>query len=453
MEASSHDAAVAYAAAIDLSDQHGRGCYRTLDFGEHWQTIVQGLAPDVPTRVVREDPEQPNLLYAGTQTGAWVSFDRGDHWQPLQLNLPTVAVNDITVHENDLVIATWGRALWILDDVTPLRQIDEARASTASAFLWHAGAAMRVRWNDNQDTPVPPEVPTGQNPPDGAILDYYLREAVTGPMTMSIPDAQGRLVRSTRAPRRRRTRRCRTSRCTGSHQPTRSGCRSVAGMHRVVWDLRYPTPPSLNYGADGQPATRRRTASSRRRSSGSRRVNSRSARWRCRARITCGYGRRQASPRELAVVERSALSRLARGSRSVTRMAADPGVRDHVQPRRDRATARAATAAAERHTGVRRTPPWSPQSRRSIAPRWARLPPRRRASAHAASGRARVRRHEPTPSVIATLGESCARVAEALTRYRQVAGPDLAQVNAALGEARVQALPAPGGVVGTGCGR
>ena len=455
MEASPHDQGAAYAAAIDLSDQHGPRLYRTLDFGEHWQSIVQGLAPDVPARVVREDPEQPNLLYAGTQTGAWISLDRGQHWQSLQLNLPTVAVNDIVVHGNDLVIATWGRALWILDDVTPLRQLDAARTSTASAYLWPPAGAIRARWSVNQDTPLPPEVPAGQNPPDGAILDYYLRQAATGPVTISITDAQGRLVReySSAAP---------TPDTSMPNVPMYWFAPADAerlpvsgGMHRVVWDLRYPTPPSLNYGADGEPSettsygiiapaivgqTPRHQPLGPLALPGIYHV-----------RLTVNG---QASPRELTVSNdpRSTVT-LADLEESlgwqlslVSGITSSHDAIEHLRVLR--------RTAAERQTGV--------SSNAAVV---AAIQTFDRAALGAmttlAAGRA-LTQHlavleygdmRPTPSVIATLGESCARVAEALTRYRQVAGPDLARVNAALGEARVQALPAPGGVVGTGCGR
>jgi hypothetical protein len=115
---------------------------------------VRGLPGDVPTRVVREDPVQPSLLYAGTQGGVWVSFDRGDTWRSLQFNLPTAPVNDITVHGDDLVIATYGRALWVLDGVAPLRQVGAWRASSDPAYLFQPAAAVRVRWDNNQDTPL-----------------------------------------------------------------------------------------------------------------------------------------------------------------------------------------------------------------------------------------------------------------------------------------------------------
>ncbi len=182
-------------AAIDLSDRHGPALFMTSDFGATWHEIVNGLPADVPSRVIREDPVVPSLLYAGTQQGIFVSFDRGRQWQPLQLNLPRVPVLDITVHEKDLIIATWGRALWALDDVSPLRQIDAVRDGTTPAYLFAPSPAVRVRWDNNQDTPLPPEVPQGQNPPDGAMIDYYLRSEVTGPVTIAIRDVSGSLVR------------------------------------------------------------------------------------------------------------------------------------------------------------------------------------------------------------------------------------------------------------------
>jgi len=253
MEASSHDEVTAYAAAIDLSDRHAPALFRTDDFGRTWRPITDGLPGDVPTRVVREDPVDRNLLYAGTQNGIHVSFDRGAHWQPLQLNLPVAPVNDITVHGHDLVIATWGRGLWILDDVSPLRQIDAARARTAPAFLFAPAAATRVRWDVNQDTPLPPEVPTGQNPPDGAVIDYYLPAPASGPIMLGIYDDSGALVReySSVAPMPDTSM---TNAPEYWFKPPEVLATSM-GMHRFVWDVRYPTPPSLNYGTDGHPGT------------------------------------------------------------------------------------------------------------------------------------------------------------------------------------------------------
>lgn len=252
MEASSHDAGVAYAAAIDTSDTHGPALFITSDFGATWKEINSGLPVAVPTRAVREDPKQATLLYATTQHGVFVSFDRGGAWQPLQLNLPPAPVNDITVHGDDLIAATWGRAIWALDNVTPLRQIGAVRADRAAAFLFAPAAATRVRWDNNRDTPLPPEVPQGQNPPDSVAIDYYLRGAATGPVTIAIHDAAGARVREY----------TNTAPAPDTRMPnvpaywfkTPLTTSAASGMHRLVWDLRYPTPPALDFGADGTPA-------------------------------------------------------------------------------------------------------------------------------------------------------------------------------------------------------
>lgn len=280
IEASSHDRGVAYTSAIDLSDTHGPCLLMTSDFGATWHPIVNGLPPDVPTRVVREDPQQSNLLYAGTQAGMFVSFNRGADWQPLQLNLPRIAVNDITVHGDDLVIATWGRGLWILDGVGPLRQIDAARAATAP-FLYAPADATRVRWDENQDTPLPPEVLAGENPPDGAIIDFYLPAAARDAQ-LTIRDEQSAIVRefTSRAP---------TSDMRMPNVPefwfaAPPIVPTSAGMHRFVWDLRYATPPPLDYSPTGNRRPRFRTASSHPRSKESRRDSNRLDRSCCRAR-------------------------------------------------------------------------------------------------------------------------------------------------------------------------
>ncbi len=121
-------------------------------------------------------PCAKRLLYAGTETGAFVSFDDGNQWGTLQLNLPTVSVRDMVVHGDDLVAATYGRAFWILDDLTPLRQINE-KVAKSKVYLFQPATAIRLRNDMNQDTPLPPEMPAGDNPPTGAILDYYFETA------------------------------------------------------------------------------------------------------------------------------------------------------------------------------------------------------------------------------------------------------------------------------------
>jgi hypothetical protein len=180
-------------------------------------------------------------------TGAWVSFDRGDHWQSLQLNLPNTVVSDMTVHGNDLAISTYGRALWILDDLTPLRQARAAMAT--STYLFQPEVAYRMRWDNIEDTPLPPEVPAGENPPEGAIIDYYLETAATGPVTLSVYDANGQMIQqltsATPAPDTVRPN------IAAYWLAPQTRLATTAGMHRVAWDLRYPPPDVINYSYFG----------------------------------------------------------------------------------------------------------------------------------------------------------------------------------------------------------
>src|SRR5262249_12738981 len=154
IDASHFDAGAAFI-AVQSPDARPH-LYRTNDYGHTWTEITNGLAQDGTMRVVRGDPVDPNLLYAGSVTSAYVSFDRGDHWQSLQLNLPNTVVSDMTVHESDLVVSTYGRGFWILDDVTPLRQMRGATAAKASAFFYRPDSVVRARWDNTQDTPLPP---------------------------------------------------------------------------------------------------------------------------------------------------------------------------------------------------------------------------------------------------------------------------------------------------------
>jgi hypothetical protein len=247
LDASHSDAGVAYAAVNAPGDVHPY-IYRTRDFGKSWTKIVNGLPAEGVVRVVREDPVSPNLLYAGTVTGAWVSFDSGDHWQSLQLNLPTTVVSDIAIHKNDLAISTYGRGFWIMDDVTPLRHAQTAVAVGSEPHLYAPEVTYRVRWDNDQDTPRPPEVPAGENAPEGAIIYYHLDKATSGPITLSIRDSQGNLVReyTNVAP----------PPALMPNVPTYwfappEGLPTTAGLHRVLWDLRYPDPKVLPYGYYG----------------------------------------------------------------------------------------------------------------------------------------------------------------------------------------------------------
>jgi len=193
IEASYFDPATAYAAV----DRHRLGdrkpyLYITHDYGKSWTLSVNGIADNHFVHAVRQDPEQKNLLFAGTEFGIYASFDAGGHWQPLQLNLPVSSVRDINIHGDDLIVATHGRSFWVLDDITPLRQA--ARVGGSRAYLYAPEAAVRVDNDDFLGTPLPPEEPQADNPPKGAILDYYLANAATN-VSLQILDAQGQVIR------------------------------------------------------------------------------------------------------------------------------------------------------------------------------------------------------------------------------------------------------------------
>jgi photosystem II stability/assembly factor-like uncharacterized protein len=246
IDAGRHDAGTAYAALIVPQDVRPY-IYRTRDSGRTWQAIVQGLPDTAFVRVVREDPVRRGLLYCGTERGVYVSFDAGDHWQSLQLNLPASSMRDLVVHGNDLVLATYGRALWILDDVTPLRQA--GTNTTTDARLLKPSTAIRAHWDVNGDTPLPIETPTAPNPPEGAIIDFVLPSVPDGDLTLAITDSRGRPVRTftsmTPAPS-----------STLANVPSYWFAPPTAltknrGHNRFAWNLRYPTPKILPFGYFG----------------------------------------------------------------------------------------------------------------------------------------------------------------------------------------------------------
>ncbi|MHB8302872.1 MAG: WD40/YVTN/BNR-like repeat-containing protein [Acidobacteriaceae bacterium] len=195
LDAGHFDAHTAYAAIDTLRlDDLRPHIYRTHDDGKTWTEIVQGIPIDENVNVVREDTKTHGLLFAGTERGTYVSMDDGDHWQALRQNMPATSVRDLLVKDNDLVSATHGRGFWIMDDITPLRQLQTASSATQPALL-APETAMRVRWDTNTDTPIPPDEPAGQNPPDGAIIDYVLPPSYSGPVALEIRDASGAVVR------------------------------------------------------------------------------------------------------------------------------------------------------------------------------------------------------------------------------------------------------------------
>jgi len=220
--------------------------YRTHDGGKNWKLITAGLPDFGPVDTVREDPVRKGLLFAGTENAVWVSFDDGDHWQSLQLNLPHTSARDLWIHENDLIVATHGRSFWVLDDIAPLREASVAIANAVHLFT--PATAYRIQRDTNTDTPLPPDEPAAANPPDGAILDYYL-PAAGSTVTLEILDGPGHVVR----------------RFTNSDKPDIADeelqkqliplywvraprkLSTDAGMHRWVWDLHYPAPVSTRH--------------------------------------------------------------------------------------------------------------------------------------------------------------------------------------------------------------
>jgi hypothetical protein len=249
IEASHFDAGTAYAAinSFRLDDLRAH-IYRTRDYGKSWQEITTGIADGAALNVVREDPERKGLLFAGTEASVHVSFDDGDNWQPLQLNLPHTSMRDLTIHGDDLIVGTHGRSFWILDDITPLRQVN-AGIGRVSATLFAPQVAVRWRWNRNTDTPLPPEVPAGKNPPDGAIIDYYLAESATKGAALEIFDAENHLVRRYSSSDKPES----LEKIANENpipmywvRPTQI-LSAEAGMHRFVWDLHYAPPDAMTH--------------------------------------------------------------------------------------------------------------------------------------------------------------------------------------------------------------
>jgi photosystem II stability/assembly factor-like uncharacterized protein len=249
IEASHFDAGTAYTAinSFRLDDLRAH-IYRTRDFGKTWTEITQGMPDGGSSNVVREDPVRKGLLYAGTEGSVYVSFNDGDDWQPLQLNLPHTSMRDLAIHGDDLIVATHGRSFWILDDVTPLRQLN-ADIAKESVHLFAPQEAIRFRWNRNPDTPLPPEFPAGKNPPDGAIIDYYLENTVKGQVRLEIFDEQNHLVRGYSNADKPEP----LEKTAAEHpipmywvRPTQI-LSANAGMHRFLWDLHYAPPDSLGH--------------------------------------------------------------------------------------------------------------------------------------------------------------------------------------------------------------
>jgi len=218
--------------------------YRTHDGGKTWKEIVTGL-PDGPVNTVREDPVRKGLLFAGSELAVYVSFDDGEHWQPLRQNMPATSIRDLVIHENDVVVGTHGRGFWILDDIAPLREMS-AQIAASDAHLFRPSAAYRVRRSENTDTPLPPEEPAGENPPDGAILYYSLKSAASAPITLEMFDATQKLVRRYSSDDKPEPIDPQLTVQTDWLRPA-PALATDAGMHRFVWDLHYPPPDVLQH--------------------------------------------------------------------------------------------------------------------------------------------------------------------------------------------------------------
>ena len=246
MDASHFDVNTAYAAINTLRlDDLRPHIYRTRDGGATWTHITSGIPDGGPVNVVREDPKRRGLLFAGTERAVYVSFDDGDNWQSLRIDMPATSIRDLVIKDDDLVVGTHGRGFWILDDITPLRQITPATVAS-DAFLFEPQQAWRFRWNKYTDTPLPPDEPAGENPPDGAIINYFLKANARGPVTLEILTETGELVRRYSS--------------ADEPEPPLEGqnvpdywprppqvLSAGAGLHRFVWDLHYPRPAVLRF--------------------------------------------------------------------------------------------------------------------------------------------------------------------------------------------------------------
>jgi photosystem II stability/assembly factor-like uncharacterized protein len=236
VEASHFNPGEAYA-AVDRHqlDDQAPYLYRTRDYGQTWQPITEGIHAPAFLRAVREDPTHKGLLFAGTEFGIYLSFDDGDHWESLQLNLPVTSVRDLVVHGDDLVIATHGRSFWILDNITPLRQATDVHET--GAWLYRPAIAVRIDNAGFMGTPLPPEEPTAENPPNGAMIDYFLPSPAEH-VKLEISDAHHDLVRSFSSDTARQTNRSPVP-IAERWLPKPQVPDKAAGMHRFVWNLAW----------------------------------------------------------------------------------------------------------------------------------------------------------------------------------------------------------------------
>jgi Uncharacterized protein related to plant photosystem II stability/assembly factor len=240
IEAGHFDANTAYAAVNTLRlDDNRPHIYRTRDGGKTWTEIVRGIPDGQTVNVVREDPQRKGLLYAGSERAVYVSFDDGENWQSLRLNMPATSVRDLVIKDDDIAVGTHGRGFWILDNITPLRQL----AAANQTKLFAPQTALRVRWNLNTDTPLPPDEPAGENPPDGAMIDYYLDKPARD-VELEIRDEKGNLVRRYRSEDKLPPVKDTNNVPAYWIRPPQALSGGV-GMHRFLWDMHYTPVPNV----------------------------------------------------------------------------------------------------------------------------------------------------------------------------------------------------------------
>lgn len=243
MQASHFDPREAFAAVdrhrLEDNEPH---IYRTRDAGKTWQPITNGLPAGVYLQTVKEDPKRKGLLFAGTELGVFVSFNDGDEWQSLQLNLPAVSMRDLAIHGDDLIVATHGRGFWVLDDVTVLRQVADNGAK-ADAYLFRPAEAIRMHAGSQNGSPVPRDEALAENPPAGALIDYYLKSAAAGPVTIEILDTKSKIVRRYSSEDTVQAVDPNKLNIPAAWIPVHSAVSTAAGMHRWIWDLHYTPAP------------------------------------------------------------------------------------------------------------------------------------------------------------------------------------------------------------------
>ena len=253
MDAGHFDAQTAYAAinTIRLDDMRPH-LFRTHDGGKTWKEINNGIPDGAATSTIREDPKRKGLLYAGTETQVYVSFDDGDHWQSLRLNMPASSVRDLQIKDDDLIAGTHGRGFLILDNVTPLRQI-AAKTAQENAHLYAPQTAIRIRGNMNPPTPWPPDMATGENPPDGAMIDYYIGPNFSGAVTLEVVDSKGEVVGRFKSTDPMPPLDPRYPDPTLWARPPRV-VSADPGHHRFLWDMQYSQVPGMSTGPDADQA-------------------------------------------------------------------------------------------------------------------------------------------------------------------------------------------------------